>query len=112
MRKSRGLLGKSACLGGVLLAAAGAVCAQVAERKLVKKVAPEYPAILREKRIHGTVKLNVIVKPDGAVRDIVVIGGNPALVDASVRAVKQWKYAPSDRESTIEVTIQFDPNAS
>ena len=111
MRKFRGPLGKSACVIGLMAAVSGAN-AQVVERKLIKKVPPEYPAVLKEHRIHGIVRLSVIVKADGSVKDIVVIGGNPALVEASVKAVKQWKYAPMDRETTVEVTIQFDPNAS
>src|SRR5215813_13139826 len=103
MRKFRGPLGKSACVLGLMAAVTGAQ-AQVMERKLVKKVAPEYPAVLKEHRIHGTVRLNVIVKADGSVKDVVVLGGNPALVEASVKAVKQWRYAAMDRETTVEVS--------
>lgn len=111
LRKSWGPLGAWAIVFAMAVLAAPGASGQSAERKLLKKVAPEYPAILREKHIRGTVKLNVIVKADGSVKDVIVVGGNPALVDASVRAVKQWKYAPADHETTIEVAIQFDPNS-
>ena len=73
----------------------------------MKKVEPEYPSVLRDKGIGGTVRLRVTVKPDGAVKDVQTLGGNAVLVDSATRAVKQWRYAPADHEATIDVSIHF-----
>jgi TonB family protein len=95
---------------------AGAVCAvpsraqESGDRKVVKKVEPDYPAILKKRGIGGTVRLKVAVKPDGSVKDVEVLGGNPALADSAEKAVRQWKFAPGG-DSTITVSVTFDPNA-
>jgi len=52
----------------------------------------------------------VVVKPTGAVDSISVIGGNPVLVETTTRAVKKWKYAPADDESTVQVNVDFNPD--
>jgi outer membrane biosynthesis protein TonB len=44
------------------------------------------------------------------VKDVEVLGGNPALADAAEKAVRQWKFAPGV-ESTISVAVTFDPNS-
>ena len=78
-------------------------------RKLITKVAPEYPPDLKRARIGGTVKLNVIVNASGTVEDISVAGGNPVLAEYASRAVKKWKYVPADAKSNLHVSIEFDP---
>lgn len=86
------------------------VRAQESERKIIKKVEAQYPAILKRRGIGGTVKLKVFVNPDGSVKDVEVLGGNPALADAAEKAVRQWKFAPG-AESTISIAVNFDPNS-
>ena len=107
-RAIRGMLA-----GAILLAAtAGLSAAQEVSftRKAVKMVAVPYPSILKSKGIGGTVKLRVLVKADGTVKDVQVIGGNPILSDCSVKAVKQWVFVASEKEETIELSVAFDPN--
>jgi TonB family protein len=109
-RKRPGLCGLTLCL------LAGAVCPfpgtaqDNGERKIVKKVEAQYPAILKRRGIGGTVRLKVAVHADGSVKDVEVLGGNPALADAAEKAVRQWKFAPGN-ETTITVSVNFDPNA-
>jgi TonB family protein len=62
--------------------------------KLVKKVQPDYPAEAQEKRIEGTVKLQVIVRKDGSVTVQNVVEGDPVLSPAAIEAVRQWRYEP------------------
>jgi TonB family protein len=80
------------------------------DRKIVKKVEAQYPSILKRRGIGGTVRLKVIVHPDGSVKDVEVLGGNPALADSAEKAVRQWKFAPGG-ESIITVAVTFDPNS-
>jgi TonB family protein len=84
--------------------------AQDNDRKILKKVEAQYPSILKRRGIGGTVRLKVIIHADGSVKDIEVLGGNPALADAAEKAVRQWKFVPGG-ESTITVAVTFDPNS-
>ena len=79
-------------------------------RKLVYKVAPKYPPELRQNEIGGIVRLAVVINPNGSVAKISPVGGNPVLVDAATVAVKQWKYAASDHQTTTEVQLDFIPH--
>ena len=93
----------------------GMVCltparAQDSDRKIVKKVEAQYPSILKRRGIGGTVRLKVSIHADGSVKDVEVLGGNPALADAAEKAVRQWKFAPGG-ESTVTVAVTFDPNS-
>lgn len=86
------------------------VHAQESERKILKKVEAQYPAILKRRGIGGTVKLKVFINGDGSVKDVEILGGNPALADAAEKAVRQWKFAPGP-ETSISVSVNFDPNS-
>ena len=79
-------------------------------RKLVYKVAPKYPPELKQNEIGGIVRLAVVINPNGSVAKISPVGGNPVLVDAATVAVKQWKYAASDHQTTTEVQLDFIPH--
>ena len=78
-------------------------------RKLIRKVVPEYPWDLRRASIGGTVRLDVVVSPDGSVNNVLVVGGNPILAECAMKAVKKWKYTPADTETNVRVNVAFDP---
>ena len=98
-------------VGALLLLSAMAVPAQDNARKILKKVPIPYPSILKSKGIGGVVKLKVFVKPDGTVRDTEVLGGNPILAESAQKSVMQWKFSPANSETTVELTVPFDPHA-
>ncbi len=100
-------LAQIACLVVVFGIGSGIVFSQDTDRKILKKIEPEYPAVLRDKGIGGTVRLRVTVKPDGTVKDVQTLGGNAVLVESATRAVKQWRYAPADKEMSIDLAIHF-----
>ena len=85
--------------------------AQDTGRKIVKKVIAQYPSILKSKGIGGVVRLKVFIKPDGSVRDTEVLGGNPILAESAQKAVLQWRFAPASSETTMEVSVVFDPHS-
>src|SRR5215470_11501201 len=97
----------------LVLLVAGAVAAQEisSSRKVVKLVSAQYPAVLKRRGIGGTVRMRVIVTPNGAVKDVQVLGGNPILADCTVKAVKQWMFITAEKEETVDVTVGFDPNS-
>ncbi len=56
---------------------------------------PEYPEIARRARISGDVVLEATVDEEGNVVRLLVIEGHPMLVEAALRAARQWKYSPT-----------------
>lgn len=83
---------------------------QPVQRTLVTRVEPEYPETLKQHLIGGTVRLAVTVAPNGTVENVKQLGGNPALVEAAIVAVKQWVYAPANSRTKLQVAIPFDPH--
>lgn len=80
-------------------------------RKKTYSVDPIYPDLLKRSDIGGVVRLMVVISPKGTVETVNQLGGNAALVEAAVNAVKKWKYVPADAETTQEVSITFDPHS-
>jgi TonB family protein len=78
-------------------------------RKIKSKTNPEYPQLAKRLNIRGVARVRVTIAPDGAVREVKEIGGNPVLVDALARAVRTWKYEPADKTSVVEVKFDFQP---
>jgi TonB family protein len=78
-------------------------------RKLLYKVDPQYPVILKAHRIGGVVRLNISISPGGVVQSVSTLGGNPPLVNAAVTAVRKWKYEPAFGWTNMEVRLQFTP---
>ena len=82
-----------------------------AGRKIKTRVTPEYPELARKVRLSGVVRVELTVTPEGTVKQVKEIGGNPVLLEALVRAVKQWKYEPATKESVVEVKAAFSPTS-
>jgi TonB family protein len=78
-------------------------------RKAKTRVAPEYPEMARRMNIEGTVKLAVVVAPNGSVKSSRAVGGHPLLVNAAVNAMKQWKFEAAPTESSGIVEFKFQP---
>ncbi|MGC2185563.1 MAG: energy transducer TonB [Terriglobales bacterium] len=78
-------------------------------RKAKTKVAPIYPDVARRMNVSGTVKLAVVVAPNGTVKSAKAIGGHPVLVNAAMDAMKQWKFEAAPSESSGIVEFKFQP---
>ena len=76
-------------------------------RKVLARVSPDCPALARRMHIHGVVKLEAVVRPNGSVKSTRVIGGNPVLVEAASNAVVKWKFEASPNETTELVQVSF-----
>lgn len=79
------------------------------DRRLITRVEPEYPEMLRQRGIGGTVRMKVVIAPSGAVKQVELRGGDAALGEAALTAVQKWKYAPTGSQTETEVSISFDP---
>ena len=62
-----------------------------AERNLIQRVEPVYPADIH---VDGNVVLEILIDREGNVTEAVVVSGHPLLIGAALDAVKQWKYRP------------------
>jgi TonB family protein len=67
----------------------------VMDGQLITRVDPIYPGQAKLQHIHGEVRLQVWVSPDGTVQNVNLISGPPQLVGAAIDAVKQWRYRPT-----------------
>ena len=79
--------------------------------KLITQATPVYPALARQARVAGTVRLTAIIGRDGAIRNLQVMSGHPLLTPAALEAVKQWRYQPTLlNDEPVEVITQIDVN--
>jgi TonB family protein len=78
-----------------------------AGRKILIKTAPVYPTLARSMNIHGVVKLDAHVAPNGTVKSVDVKGGHPLLTQSAVTAVQHWKFEPSPHETKEPIEITF-----
>jgi TonB family protein len=83
--------------------------AQDAHRPVKEKVSPAYPELAKRMNVSGTVKVEVAVAANGAVKSAKAIGGHPLLIDAAVSAAKKFRYEPGS-ESTETIAFNFTPN--
>jgi TonB family protein len=59
--------------------------------------------------ITGTVKIQVVVAPNGTVKDAHVVGGHPVLATAALDAAKKWRFEPASSESSGVIDFKFEP---
>jgi TonB family protein len=111
----RGLLLTLGLLALSLLLNSASLMAQAhdqnsSDRKVLTRVEPEYPDALKRLYIGGVVRLEVVVAPNGAVKSTKLLGGSPILGQSTMKAVKQWKYAPAASDEILTVKLEFDPH--
>lgn len=78
-------------------------------RRAKTKVQPGYPELARKMNITGTVKIEVVVSPNGQVKEARVVGGHPVLANAALDAAKRWRFEPSSEESSGVIEFKFEP---
>jgi len=77
------------------------------ERRALQHPDPHYPAMAAKIALHGTVKSQVWIAPDGAVRRITCLGGHPLLAEAAEKAIKNWRFETAPSETSQVVTVTF-----
>jgi TonB family protein len=68
---------------------------------------PVYPPMAAKLFLHGIVRLEIRIGPNGKVRHVECVGGNPVLADAATKAVTNWRYEPAASESTQTLQFKF-----
>ena len=77
-------------------------------RQLTHKIAPVYPDLAKRVHLSGVVKLRATIAPNGSVKSIDLVGGNPVFIQAAQNAVSKWKYAPAPAETRQMVELEFN----
>jgi len=78
-------------------------------RRAKTKVQPVYPELARKMNLAGTVKIEVVVAPNGTVKEARVVGGHPVLAGAALDAAKKWRFEPAAGESSGVIDFKFEP---
>jgi TonB family protein len=78
-------------------------------RRVLERTPAPYPALARTMALQGTVKLEVLVSPDGSVKETQIKGGHPVLAQAAINSVRHWKWEPAPHESHETVEVKFTP---
>lgn len=84
-------------------------------RPIVDSDLPKYPKDAVNAKVDGVVRLEAVVKTDGEVEDVKVLEGDPMLAQASIGAIKKWRFHPAEREEKpvedlvrIQVVFRLD----
>jgi periplasmic protein TonB len=82
---------------------------------LISKVPPVYPKAAIDAHVQGTVKLKTVIDTDGRVIEATFVSGPAMLTQASIDAVKQWRFkpallqgVPAQVECEFEVSFHLD----
>jgi TonB family protein len=103
-------MGLKRCIAtAILLCAAAASGSGQEARKAIAKPTPRYPEVAKHMKLVGTVKVEIVIGPDGKVKTTNVVGGHPVLIDATLAALKEWKYEPAKTETATTLTFDFRP---
>jgi TonB family protein len=62
--------------------------------RVIKKVAPAFPVAAKQLNVTGSQDVQITVDEQGNVIDAKVLKGNALFTQASLAAVKEWKFTP------------------
>lgn len=81
----------------------------VAAGMLIEKVMPVYPAIAKVTHTEGTVELQATIAKNGTIENLRVLSGPAMLQQASIDAVRHWRYRPfllNGEPVAVETTVK------
>jgi TonB family protein len=70
---------------------------------------PNYPQSAKTDHVQGSVVVHVFIDENGTITNIIPLAGPDLLLQPTIAAVKQWKYAPYTCEgqpTRVESTVQ------
>jgi len=75
---------------------------------LASFVAPAYPRAAKDSGIMGKTTTRITVNRDGVVTEVMTVVAHRVFEAEVLKALKQWRFRPSDHEHTFQVTCVFD----
>lgn len=87
----------------------------VTAAKIIARVTPQYPERARKEHLEGTVRLHAFIGKDGDIKSLNVIKGYCSLAEASLDAVRKWRYQPTllngqpvEVDTTVDVIFKLN----
>ena len=105
--KTKWLLAVAALL---LLSLSGSASlrAQSEEKRPVKHlVTPAMPELAKKLNLSGTVRIEIVIAPDGTVKRSRVLGGHLVLAAEAERAAQKSTFEPGSHETTETIDFRF-----
>ena len=73
---------------------------------------PKYPKEAASAKVDGIVRLEAKVSSNGRVEDLHILEGNAILANASLAAIKKWRFHPAQRdhapiEDLVRIKVEF-----
>jgi TonB family protein len=85
----------------------------VVSPEVLKSVRPMYTADAKKAKIHGIVRLQVVVLPDGTVTDVHIVKSldkKLGLDEEAIKAAKQWRFKPGMKDGEpVAVQVYLEP---
>jgi TonB family protein len=97
----------TAALAITMVSAQQATSGDEGKRKVKSRVNPQYSDLARRMNLSGKVKVEVVIAPDGRVKNARAIGGHPVLVQSTLDAVKDWRFESAPEETTQIIEFEF-----
>lgn len=92
---------------GVVTPSLNLYAQQEMTRKTKKEVTPQFPPLARQLNLSGTVRVAVVISPEGKVKTAHAIGGPPLFMAPAEVAAKQWEFETYSKETTQVLEFQF-----
>ena len=82
--------------------------AQSEEKRAVKHlVTPTMPELAKKLNLSGTVRIAIVIAPDGTVKRSRIVGGHPVLAQEAEHAAQRSTFEPGPRETTETIDFKF-----
>ena len=78
-----------------------------AKRQVKRLLTPQYPELAKKLNLSGTVRIEVTIAPDGAVKHTRVLGGHPLLAASAEEAAQKSSFEPGPKETTEIIEFKF-----
>ena len=78
-----------------------------AKRQVKHLLTPQYPELAKKLNLSGTVRIEVTIAPDGAVKRTRVLGGHPLLAASAEEAAQKSSFEPGPKETTEIIEFKF-----
>jgi protein TonB len=84
---------------------------EVREPRLISRVEPVYPLILRRAKVSGIVVIDAVIDIQGNVVQMHPVSGDQLLIPPAMDALRRWKYAPTilgGQAYPVELTVTIE----
>ncbi len=85
---------------------------RVTGAEVVLRKDPAYPSLAKQKRIEGTVEIEVTIAGDGSAEDARVLSGPQELRRAALEAVLQWQFKKGASRAVVRIDFRLTANGA